>query len=446
MQSYKLKAIRFFLVFLMVLAIFLPIGYGIIKAGEGRSKEKAGYVAENTIGRMQNVYSNYMLSAKNMAGYVEGHNGGYMGITSIGENYIRNLYGIASLQLERNGIVEYCIPKGSGDIGYDVFAQDAKKDDAIIARDGNVAVLSGPYEMKQGGGSLVLRVPVLLNDEAGHKTFWGFSSVVIDLGQFFKTAGIKKLNDLDYSYQIWMHDKVDDIIFDGVIGEFESPVRKVFKYGDKDWYLYIEPKDGWINKGTVTLYIASSFLMALVLTILDSLVISIMQKNVVLKKQTSQLRISEKNERILRNSYEAAVESAELFLWELNLSDGSARLTDNPCTRKLSEAHKIPKEIPNLAQYVRERCPEKDTKILDDIFSNIRRGSRNVSAQIHFRSDGDSLLHTVKITYLIICDDYGKPLKGYGAAQDLTEDSAKRDGYNQERAFFSSYQGQDMVL
>ncbi len=447
MRNSKKKTLRFILIFLTTLAVLITIGFAVMTGIESRKRENAGYIAENAIGRMQNVYSNYMLSAKNVGGYVEAHSDHYEeGVEPIAENYLRNIYGIASLQIAPDGITRMCIPAGSGELGYNSFTQDTRKKDVAKSRDSGLPVLSGPYSIEPGRDSLILRVPIQIKDDNGAERFWGFSSVVIDLEQFFKVAGIKKINDLGYSYQIWMHDEADDLIFDGIIGEFASPVTKVFKYGDKDWYVYIEPEDGWIAKRETTLFIAASFVLTFILTMLDSLAAGMMQKNIALKKQTQRLRQSEKNERILRNSYEAAVESAELFLWELNLSDGSAKLSDNPFTKRFSELHKIPKEIPSLIQYAREHCAEKDSQALDDIFSSIRRGNRNVSTQIHFRSDGDQRIHTVKITYLIICDDYGKAVKGYGAAQDLTEDSAKRDGYNQERAFFSSYQGQDMVL
>ncbi len=446
MRNSNRNTIRFVLLFLTVLAVLLFVGYSLMTGVEGRKRERASFVAENTVGRMQNVYSNYMLTARNIGEYVVSHDGRYEGVEPIAENFLQNIYGIASLQLAPDGITEMCLPEGSGDIGFDSFTQDSRKEDSVLSRDEGVPVLSGPYTMKHGGSCLILRVPCFLKDEGGKDVFWGFSNVVVDLSQFFKTAGIKKLNDLGYSYQIWIQDRSNDIIFDSVIGTFESPEKKVFKYGGKDWCLYLEPLEGWIAKESVTLYIAGSFLLALILAMLDLLAAGVVQKNVALKRQTQQLRLSEQNERVLRNSYEAAVESAELFLWELNLTDGSARLSDNPYTKRVSEMLKVPREIPSLIQFAREHCSEGDTQILDDMFSNIRRGNRNVSAQIHFKTDADFQVHTLRVNYLVICDDYGKPLKAYGSAQDLTEDSAKRDGYNQERAFFSSYQGQDMVL
>ena len=62
MRNSKKKPIRFVLTFLTVLAFFLCIGYAIMWRVDSRKRESAGYIAENTIGRMQNVYSNYMLS------------------------------------------------------------------------------------------------------------------------------------------------------------------------------------------------------------------------------------------------------------------------------------------------------------------------------------------------------------------------------------------------
>ena len=96
-------------------------------------------------------------------------------------------------------------------------------------------------------------------------------------------------------------------------------------------------------------------------------------------------------------------------------------------------------------QFVRSRSLEEDSRVLDDIFSRIRQGDNSVDSLIHFRLASGQPLHTQRISYTVICDEYGKPVKCYGVAQDVTADTAKRDGYNQEQVFFSSFQSRELT-
>ncbi|MBP5464704.1 MAG: response regulator, partial [Treponema sp.] len=395
------------------------------------------------IGRLQNVNGQYLITAKSVSGYVMNRLGNYNGLDTVAVNYTNSISGISSVQLSHGPETVFSIPVG-GSIESDSFLCGLLKNDDAKARDFRISILSGPYDL-QGDSCLILRSPIYLPEESGREAFWGFSSVVIDMRQFFTSAGIKRINDMGYSYQLWIQGKSDTIVYDGILGDFETPYRADFSLGNKDWILYVEPVEGWISREVMTICVAGSFLAAIILTLLEFLTGNIIRSNMLLKNQTRQLRLSEEKERKLRNIYEASIESVELFLWEVSLKDGSARLMDNPYTQKVSREYGIPKEIPNLIQFIRARCIPEDNKILDDIFSRVRQGDNSIDEVIHFNPGPGKPLRTARISYTVICDEYGKPVKCYGTAQDITADNAKRDGYNQERIFFVSFRGKEMT-
>ncbi|MBP5157330.1 MAG: response regulator [Treponema sp.] len=498
MQNSKKQKVRFVLVFLVALGLSLLVSNAIMESVDKYKRDNSVYLTDNIQGGLNSVYSHYLITAKSLSGYVQNRRGNYAGIEDVSKNYIMNVYGVSCVHLVKDDKVILTMSPDDNAFGYDVLSQEAKKDDALVSRNLRMPVISGPYDVKGTGGCLLLRTPIFMGggpyggggpyegmdggpdagggvgsaggpyegmagspyeggtagsagDMAGGggespTDFWGFCNIIIDMDRFFSSSGLKRLNNLGYSYQLWIKGKADSIVCDGIIGDFDSPVRRDFQLGNKDWVLYLEPAEGWVGKGTVSMYIAVSFLVSLIVAMLDSLGSHIIRSNKVLKKQTRLLHESEENERNLRNIYEASVESAELFLWELNLRDGSARLIGNPYTKKVSEIYGIPKEIPNLIQFIRAHCLEEDYKVLDDIFSAVRRGEDNVDAVVHFQAEPDAEVHTLRVSYFIVRDEYGRAIKGYGTAQDFTEDIVRRDGYNQELGFFSSYQGKDMVL
>ena len=443
MRNFKILQFRFIAVALLTFAGSLAISRVIMAGIESRKREQVSYVADNIIGRLQNVYGQYLITTKSIAGYVTNRMGDYSGLDTVAINYTNNINGISSVQLSHGPETVFSLPAGDS-IESDSFLLGTLKNDDAKARDFRIPVLSGPYEQQGNGSCLILRNPVYLALPAGREEFWGFSSIIIDMRQFFSVSGIKRVNDMGYSYQLWIQGKSDTIVYDGILGDFETPYRTDFSLGSKDWILYVEPIEGWVSRGIMTLCVVCSFLATIVLTLLEFLTGNLIKSNALLRNQTKQLRLSEEKERKIKNIYEASIESVELFLWEISLKDGSARLMDNPYTQKVSKEYNIPAQIPNLMQFVRTRCIEEDNKALDDIFSGIRQGDNNIDAIIHFNPGSGKPLRTARISYTVISDEYGKPVKCYGTAQDITEDSAKRDGYNQERVFFASFQGKEL--
>lgn len=444
MRNFKLQQFRFIFVALLTLAFSLAVSRAVMKGMESRKREQVSYVADNIVGRLQNVFAQYYITAKSISGYVTSRRGNYAGLDAVTINYTNNIDGIASVQLSHEDRTVMCLPAGSGDIAADGFLSGLLAADDAKARDFKIPIMSGPYD-QQDSSCLILRSPVFLNGNSGNAEFWGFCSIVIDMKQFFARSGIKRINDMGYSYQLWMQGKSDVIVYDGILGDFETPYRADFSMGNKDWILYVEPIEGWVSREVMTICVAGSFLAAIILTLLEFLTGNIIRNNAILRNQTRQLRLSEEKERRLKNIYEVSIESVELFLWELSLKDGSARLLDNPYTQKISREYNIPREIPNLMKFISAYCIKEDSRALDNIFSKVRQGDSSIDEIIHFDPGNGSQLHTIRISYTVICDEYGKPVKCYGVAQDITADNAKRDGYNQERVFFVSFRGKEMT-
>ena len=96
----------------------------------------------------------------------------------------QDLSAVMSLQLAPNGIVTYLtdINGNQKAIGHDLLADPQRR---IIAKKSILEhsyIISGPVDLVQGGRAVIARRPIYLRDPITSKeTFWGFSTVLIDI-------------------------------------------------------------------------------------------------------------------------------------------------------------------------------------------------------------------------------------------------------------------------
>jgi sensor domain CHASE-containing protein len=77
--------------------------------------------------------------------------------------------GVASLQLQPNGIISHILPlEGNKEaIGHNVLLDPNRNKEAILARDSGKLTLAGPFNLKQGGLGAAARLPVYLETPHG---------------------------------------------------------------------------------------------------------------------------------------------------------------------------------------------------------------------------------------------------------------------------------------
>ncbi|SDK93083.1 PAS domain S-box-containing protein [Maridesulfovibrio ferrireducens] len=176
-------------------------------------------------------------------------------------------------------------------------------------------VLSGPYELRQGGLGLVSRMAVFKDD-----VFWGFVSMVLDMQPILNEANISSpMNGCKFALI-----GNDGIVFKGDESVLNThPVLVTIPLPDGKWELAISPKLGWGNSYFLHLYIWRVLALVFSSTIFLFIYSMLMQQNrleqLVLKKTKE---IGESEARL-----DFALQVSRIGAWDLNLQNHATTRT-----------------------------------------------------------------------------------------------------------------------
>ncbi|WP_051676904.1 PAS domain-containing protein [Maridesulfovibrio frigidus] len=176
-------------------------------------------------------------------------------------------------------------------------------------------VLSGPYELRQGGLGLVCRMAVFDGD-----TFWGLVSMVLDINPVLEEAGLYlPINDFQFALV-----GNDGKVFDGDGGILnQHPVSGVISLPDGSWELSLIPSMGWNKSYLLSLYIWRFFATVIWLGIVYG-VYSMTRQQKRLEK-TVLLKTEEIHQR--KAILDFALQVSQTGLWDLNLVDHTSLRT-----------------------------------------------------------------------------------------------------------------------
>lgn len=113
------------------------------------------------------------------------------------ENTLHHTNYIKNFSIAPNNVQKYVFPYEGNElaIGHNLATDeriDVRNDikRAMLSSD---IILSGPYELRQGGLGLVVRSPIYYNN-----TYWGLVNVVVDLESIINNSDISKSNDISF--------------------------------------------------------------------------------------------------------------------------------------------------------------------------------------------------------------------------------------------------------
>jgi PAS domain S-box-containing protein len=226
-------------VFLSVLALTQIVTYQRYQIMRDAENQEAIQQASLLRARLKSTLS-YSLSATKTLAFIVDRYGVPQDFDSIAHYILESNHHIDALELTRGGTITHVYPlKGNeAAIGYNVFGNNALRDEALKAIEKNELFFAGPFQLKQGGVAVVGRLPIYKGG-----AFWGFSVVLIKLTTLLKAVGIDK-NTAHFDFQL---SKVNP-----VSGEQEFFLPKAFDpkestvvvvdVPDGEWKLYVNPK------------------------------------------------------------------------------------------------------------------------------------------------------------------------------------------------------------
>ena len=111
---------------------------------------------------------------------------------------------IQSIQLAPAGIVTEIYPAEGNEegLGNLIDREDARGISSRYARDHDVIISQGPFDLLQGGSGIAVRNPVYLEQANGQKTFWGFTIVILRVPELF-AGTVDALSKLGYDYRLY---------------------------------------------------------------------------------------------------------------------------------------------------------------------------------------------------------------------------------------------------
>lgn len=151
---------------------------------------------------------------------------------------------IQSIQLAPAGVVTEIYPAEGNEegLGNLIDLEDARGISSRYARDNDVIITQGPFELRQGGSGIAVRNPVYLEQANGQKTFWGFTIVILRVPELFANA-MAALSELGYDYRLSKTVSPTDPRFKEVYSSgatlADNAPAYTFEVGDSKWHLQL---------------------------------------------------------------------------------------------------------------------------------------------------------------------------------------------------------------
>ena len=175
---------------------------------------------------------------------------------------------IQSIQLAPAGKVTDIYPDEGNDSGkIDLLHDKTRSSYANYAKEHNMTVLQGPFDLKQGGSGIAIRNPVYL-EKNGKKEFWGFTIAIIRVPEIF-SGSLGALKNFGYEYRLmktkapWSGEYTD-VYRSGK--KLIDPITYTFSVVGDTWQLQIMPSKGWVQEGSGTLAQVAGIIIILLIS------------------------------------------------------------------------------------------------------------------------------------------------------------------------------------
>ena len=243
----------FLIIFILSFIISVLI---IIKIESERSiieKAKASRIVGNYVSSIESVINNNLSVNHSLSMLIhESEEGRIDKFDELGKQILSLYPNISNISLAPDGIVEDIIPleENKEAIGHNLFKDKNRSTEAMYTKASGVLTVAGPFELIQGGYSIIGRLPIFISDENGNQNFWGFTGVAMEVDCILNEINIESLKELGYEYELWKSNPDTDIkemISSSELSVVEAEEQKV-KLPNGEWNFGISPIGGWINR------------------------------------------------------------------------------------------------------------------------------------------------------------------------------------------------------
>ncbi|ORC32854.1 hypothetical protein B4O97_15485 [Marispirochaeta aestuarii] len=146
--------------------------------------------------------------------------------------------GIRNISIAPGGIQKYVYPLRTNEIvsGHNLLKDprpEVQKDIKLAMETGEL-IISGPYELRQGGQGLIARKALFRDD-----SFQGLVTIVLDMPPIYRESGIQDARKIS----ITLLDAQQRLFFGPEPGE--NPINLKMQITDEVWQMLVMPKNSW---------------------------------------------------------------------------------------------------------------------------------------------------------------------------------------------------------
>ena len=186
------------LTFLALLLLTQLIAYQhhlLFRSTQLKEQANAANVAKE---KLQKALAN-SLSATQTLSFILKTYGFHNDFDSVAKQLLSSNKYIDALELVKGGLITNVYPLKGNELalGYNILKDTARNIEAEKAIEKKELYFAGPFHLKQGGISIVGRLPIFIDGK-----FWGFSVSIVKLTTLIDAADIDTTDNADYLYQL----------------------------------------------------------------------------------------------------------------------------------------------------------------------------------------------------------------------------------------------------
>lgn len=248
-----------------------------------RNKTESVFILENQAQKIQDDFIFTMEQVYQLRALVYGAKGLEIDPGPVLDRILENPV-IRNVLYAPDGIVKKVIPKkgNEGVIGLDLLSRQNKSNAAAIQalRSGKL-VLTGPYELKQGGKAFSGRVAIIDTTQKNSSAVRGLVSITVDFPDVIEKSTTGLLEQLGYEFTLLKKNDATQQytpILASRTNSQKDTVEATFGIGNMKFCLRAAPRNGWFDRLGVGVRILSFLIASVTVGLTIGLLISARQR------------------------------------------------------------------------------------------------------------------------------------------------------------------------
>lgn len=237
------------------------------------------------------------------------------GFTTTAQKILLSRPEIIVLNLAKDGIVSHIFPYEGNQksMGHNLIKDDARKEEALLAKETQKMTVSGPFHLLQGGVGLAFRQPIYLpSPDTKKELFWGFAIVIYRFPEVLKRGvNFNILSNAGFDWELWRKDPASgkklSLLSSGAIPEDFN--RFQINLQNATWWMDIAPATGFINVNKLIVAIVLSIVFCIILSLLFTYFVNVLNNY---KKIKAEMNVDDLtglfNKRYFWKKFESALE------------------------------------------------------------------------------------------------------------------------------------------